>query len=219
MIIQQYCQYLVIGLYELIDGVERQMDDGQSGIIISFLFCHCYMEKKKKCFIHRSSYEKKNTLLHFIRTCLPPLRGFSNLRPTSCRTFHCDIPLDGKRSSEEALFNGYMTRVSERNHLVFGTASHVVVFFFPPPQRERGFILTLWLSERQHNVSVSILHLAGAISPPTQLLHWRRAGTRNSLGTHSHGSRRRRRCKEQPWNDCGADALFGFGGGGAGQGG
>lgn len=72
------------------------MDDGQSGIL-SFLFCHCYMEKNL-CFIHRSSYE--------------PLCGFSNLRPTLCRTFHCDIPLDGRRSSEEALFNGYMTRVN-----------------------------------------------------------------------------------------------------------
>lgn len=58
------------------------------------------------------------------------------------------------------------------------------VFFFPPPQRERGFILTLWLSERQHNVSVSILHLADAICPPTQLLTLASRG-RAKLARHS----------------------------------
>lgn len=80
------------------------------------------------------------------------------------------------------------------------------IFFFVPPQRERSFILTLWLSKWQQNVSVLILHLADAISTPTQLLHWRRTDTQ-TRSTLEHT------CKERPRNDCWADALFGGGDG------
>lgn len=87
---------------------------------------------------------KKNTLLHSIRMCLPPLRGFSNLRPTLCRSFHCDIPLDGKRSSEEALFNGDMTRVNCAGRRTWPSGVRdgiarfwVFFFFFFPATAER----------------------------------------------------------------------------------
>lgn len=138
--------------------------------ILSFLFCRCCMKKKNNLrFIHRSSYEKKKSGCASHHFAVSPTFGPPCVA-ASIATYRLMENVPRKKSFSTAIWHVWIVLDGERDHLVCATASHVFFVFFSPPQRERGFIRTLWLSEWQHNVSVSILHLADAISTPTQAI-------------------------------------------------